>query len=75
MDTFKTSNDVSQIYFTAAANFDVVLNVSSGVRIIGDGVNASAKKISCVKGNSYYFTFGYTKKGVSIVSNIYVNWS
>ena len=75
MDTFKTSNDVSQIYFTAAANFDVVLNVSSGVRIIGDGVNASAKKISCVKGNSYYFTFGYTKKGVSIVSNIDVNWS
>ena len=75
MDTFKTSNDVSQIYFTAADNFDVVLNVSSGVRIIGDGVNASAKKISCVKGNSYYFTFGYTKKGVSIVSNIDVNWS
>lgn len=75
MDTFKTSNDVSQIYFTAAANFDVVLNVSSGVRIIGDGVNASAKKISCVQGNSYYFTFGYTKKGVSIVSNIDANWS
>lgn len=75
MDTFKTSNDVSQIYFTAAANFDVVLNVSSGVRIIGDGVNASTKKISCVKGNSYYFTFGYTKKGVSIVSNIDANWS
>lgn len=75
MDTFKTSNDASQIYFTAAANFDVTLNVSSGVRIIGDGVDASAKKISCVKGNSYYFTFGYTKKGVSIVSNIDANWS
>ncbi len=39
-----------------------------------DSVNAIAKKISCIKGNSYYFTFGYTKS-VSIVSNIDVNWS
>ena len=66
---FTSINDVSQICFTASANFTINMP-STTYLCIGDGLSSDKTKLTTVSGKSYCITVGYTPFGIQIVSAI-----
>lgn len=68
-DEFTSINDVSQICFTASANFTINMP-STTYLCIGDGLSSDKTKLATVSGKSYCIAVGYTPFGIQIVSAI-----